>query len=209
MYDIDLQSSEFPVSCPVGYNLLSCGMSGPYSQWGRFEQYRYAKPQTSTACGCYDYYGLTCVAWCTTLPVQGYEIIKVTNTGTFSASCSSGKTALGCHLAPAQRSYWEQYRQYYPDPTGSGCNCYDYGSTECSVTCTSQIRDYEVVSVWSSGTFNVNCGNPTNRVLGCGINPSGSSGPEYYRTVRVISTTACQCVDGYGTTCYAVCGKIW
>ena len=206
MCDIDLQSSDFSVSCPLGYNLLSCGTANSVNR--DIERFRSAKAIDNKTCVCHDAYDMTCAAWCTTLPVQGYEIIKVSKVGTFTASCPTDKTALGCHLDPMS-TVWEPFRQYYPNTAGDGCNCYDTGNSECSVTCASQIRDYEVISVWSSGTFYANCGNPTNRVLGCGIDPSGSSNIENFRAASVQYPNACKCVDGFGARCYAICGKIW
>ena len=166
-------------------------------------------PISSSTCKCYDYFGMNCVAWCTSLPVSGFEIRSSSGSGLspFSISCSSGKQALGCHIQTTG-SQSEQWRRNYPVTSGTSCTCYDYYGANCFASC-GAITNYEVVSVKSSGTFSVSCSDPANRVLGCGLNPDGSPGTEWFRYARVISATTCQCYDYYGTRCYAACGKIW
>ena len=199
-------SNYFTSSCPVGYNLLSCGNDNSQTQTA--EVNRRAFPLDSKTCQCYDYFGMICVAWCTSLPVPGYEIA----TSKFDIivipiGCPSGKQALGCHL-----NTWgilaEKWRRYYPIASGPSCSCYDFFGGTCIASC-GAISNYEVVSVWSSGTFTVSCSDPTSRVLGCGINPDGSPGTDWFRFARVISGNSCLCHDYYGTACYATCGKIW
>ena len=196
----------FTSSCPTGYNLLSCGNDN--SQKSNAEGWRRVRPIDSKTCQCYDYFGMSCVAWCTTLPVQGFEIkTSYVVTNPTSISCSSGKLALGCQISP-RYSQQEVWRRYFPAISGSSCTCYDYFGGDCYATCGS-ITNYEVVSLYAAGTFYVSCSNPNNRVLGCGIDPYNSPGTETYRTVRVIGPTSCQCYDYFGATCYAICGQIW
>ena len=149
------------------------------------------------------------MAWCTTLPVPGFEVIKLSASGASTISCSAGKQALGCHIDPTSSSS-ELWRQYFPLAAGSGCSCFDTYSAECTVTCANNIKDYELVLTSGMGDVVASCSDPTNRVLGCGIDPSKLfPNAEVWRTVRVISGSSCECHDSFGTGCYAVCGKIW
>ena len=198
---------NFTSSCPTGYNLLSCGNDN--TQKLTVEVYRRIKPFDSKTCHCYDYYGMSCVAWCTTLPIQGFEIrTQYVIANSIILSCTVGKLALGCHISSGFNPGYEKWRQTYPVNSGSSCFCYDYFGADCSATCGS-VTNYEIVSRYSTNTFSVSCSNPNFRVLGCGINPYTSTGIETFRTVRVIGPTSCQCYDYFGTTCYAICGQIW
>ena len=198
----------FTVSCPTGFNLLSCGTSNYVQNY--VEKYRYSKPISNTECECYDYYGINCHAWCTTLPLPKFEIMKSTSSNVFTSKCSSGNNVMGCHIK-ATTSSSESGRRYFPLTDGSGCTCYDYFGAECIATCMPSINNHEVViSPWSSGNVVVACNNPNNRVLGCGVDPYGpSNGIERYRTQRPISGNSCECYDRAGTYCFAVCGSIW
>ena len=171
---------------------------------------RSAKPLNNYQCQCDDhtYSTYNCYAWCTNLPVSGFEVVKKSSNGTFSATCPSGKSAAGCYIDPATTAV-EAKRQFFPVSDGTGCSCFDSGSSECSATCVSSIQDYEIVSASGVGYVFANCTNPTNRVLGCGIDPSSSTAPLKSRACRPIAGNSCRCYDTYGTKCYAVCGKIW
>ena len=194
----------FTSTCPIGFNLLSCGNDN--SQRLKEEVNRRVYPLNSKTCQCYDYFGMNCVAWCTTLPVSGFEI-RTSSGSTISVGCSSGKQALGCHIeTTGSRS--ENWRRYYPVTSGASCSCYDYYGANCIASC-GAITNFEVVSVRSWGYFTVSCSDPTSRVLGCGINPDGSPGTDWFRFARVTSGNSCLCYDSYGTSCYAICGKIW
>lgn len=199
-------SNWFYSTCPTGFNLLSCGNSN--YQTTDAEVNRRVLPLDSKTCQCYDYFGMNCIAWCTTLPVPGYEVrssnLDIIN---IAIGCSSGRQVLGCHLKTLG-ILSEKWRKYYPVTSGGSCACYDFFGANCIASC-GTITNYEVVSVWSSGYFSVSCSDPTNRVLGCGINPGGTAGNDWFRFVTVNSGTSCICYDGYGAYCYAVCGKIW
>lgn len=198
---------SFTATCPTGYNLLSCGNDN--TQKSNVEGWRRCKPMDTKTCQCYDYFGMICVAWCTTLPIQGFEIKTSYAAGPAlnTLGCTAGKLSLGCHISTGYSSV-EKWRRYFPTNSGSSCSCYDYFGADCVATCGS-ITNYEVVSKYSTGTFSVSCNNANNRVLGCGIDPYTSSGSETFRTVRVIGPTSCQCYDYFGTSCYAICGQIW
>ncbi len=90
MFDFTVTTGTLPfvLTCPVGYQLLSCGTEN--SQRNINEDRRYFKPIDSRTCECYDYFGVNCVAWCTTLPLNGYEIKTVTKSGVFPSDCSTG-----------------------------------------------------------------------------------------------------------------------
>jgi hypothetical protein len=171
---------------------------------------RSSKPKNNKTCECNDsavstYY---CYAWCTSLPVDGFEVIKSVSTGTFSATCPAGKKVIGCNINPSTTAI-EPKRQFFPNADGSGCSCYDSSLSECVATCVSQIQDNEVVSVWGIGYVYAYCTDPTSRVLGCGIDPHLATGAEKSRGLRASTGNFCKCYDSFGTTCYAVCGKIW
>ena len=90
---------------------------------------------------------------------------------------------------------------------GSACLCYDYFGTTCIATCASNIKDYSVVSKHSSGEFKVAC--PLGKsVLGCGISPDVSVGPEYWRYHYGTNLQECTCYDFFNATCYATCGLL-
>ena len=212
-------TGAFNAACPTGFNLLSCGNEN--TQTTTIEKYRRIRPIDGKTCECYDRAGMTCVAWCTTLPVPQFEIVSVGHTRTFSAQCPAGKQALGCHVSTTARdvllillfgttiiSYNELWRRHFPGTAGSSCTCYDYYGANCVATCGSP-STYEIVSQWSSGTFSVSCTNSTHKVLGCGMDPLGGANPEKFRSVRVFGGNSCQCFDRFGATCYAICGKIW
>ncbi len=196
-------------TCPTGYQILSCGTDN--TQIVDWEAYRSWKAIDSKTCQCWDYFGMACVAWCTTLPVNGFEIKLTTSLDYFSASCSAGKQVLGCHIFPNQALDKEVYRQYYAASSGSLCNCYDYFGADCVSTCSTQVKNYEVVSVYGSGNIYVSCAQPLNRVLGCGLKPNQAMTPNYekFRISRVVTGNKCLCYDGFGATCYAICGQIW
>jgi hypothetical protein len=195
--------------CPTGYQLLSCGLDN--TQNANWEKYRSCKASDSNTCQCYDYYGMACVAWCTTLPLTGFEIQTITSLGYFTASCSAGKQILGCHIFPNQALNYEVYRGYYPTSSGSYCTCYDYYGAECISTCSTQVKNQEVVSAYGGGYIYVTCAQPLNRVLGCGMSPNQAMTPNYerFRTSRVVSGNTCRCYDGAAAYCYAICGQIW
>ena len=114
---------------------------------------------------------------------------------------------LGCHLRPTSltEDYW---KYWYPSPDGTKCICsHDYGA-ECIATCASNIVNYEIVSVYGTGTVTASCAIPNNQVLGCGNDRIGESGLCQFRSVYS-QTNSCQCIDNYGTRCYAICGDIW
>ena len=175
-----------------------------------YEIFRGFYPINSTTCGCYDYYGIGCNAWCMTYPVTGFEIVVASNTGTFSATCSTGKKVLGCHINPLATAPADMWRKYYPASTGTACTCTDKGRAECYATCASGIKDYEIISLHgSTNPTVVSCKIAGNVVLGCGHKPDATSTPELWPFVLVNSLTSCVCYFYYGSTCYAICGKLF
>ena len=61
--------------------------------------------------------------------------------------------------------------------------------------------------MYGSGNFDISCPAGT-VVLGCGINPDTTKGPEEWRYVEVGTQTSCHCYDYFGATCYAICGNL-
>lgn len=90
---MQLMSSEVPgvnfVTCPSGFSLLSCGIEN--FQYSHAEAWRRSIPKDNTTCECYDYYGATCKAWCSTA-VRGFQLI--------STDYLSGSTEVLC---PSQK----------------------------------------------------------------------------------------------------------
>ena len=199
------KTTVFTASCSSGQTLLSCGLDN--SQKDKAEWYRSSIPINSTTCECYDFFGVTCVAWCTNVPINNIEIIKTSGSGNFTASCPTGKKVLGCHIDPTATQV-EDWREFYPSADGTACNCYDYFGADCVASCASDINNYEVVSVWGTSLVTVGCSKPNNQVLGCGSNPDGANGLEKWRTTRAQSGS-CVCFDFFGTRCYAICGQVW
>lgn len=202
-YSVGWGTQWFTVSCPIGYNLLSCGNDDNTSG----EDYRRSRPVSSKDCQCYDYYGMYCVAWCTTMPVPSFEIARGNAGGLFSVNCPTGKQAMGCHISTTSSRH-ESWRRHFPDKSGKFCTCYDYYGTDCLVTCNT-LTNYEVISAYGVGNTDVSCTDPINRVLGCGIDPDGSPWGDRSRTVRVINGNTCRCNDRSGTKCFAICGRFW
>ena len=197
-------NGTFNASCPAGYNLLSCGFFDIIK--GSPEPFRSAIPIDNKTCQCFDNSSVSCSAWCTTAPILGFEIKTASGSGTFSAACSPGKRVLGCHIRPTAASA-DWYRQFYPVPSGESCTCNDTYGAECVATC-GTVSDYEVRSTWGVWGVLISCSNPGTRVLGCGRNPSGASNYELFSVSRVINDTTCNCVQYYGTNCYAACGNL-
>jgi hypothetical protein len=194
----------FQSSCPSGMSLLSCGLDN--TQKNDEEVYRSAKPISSTTCECYDYWGASCVALCTNVPINNFEIKNIGGSGTFTATCPVGKKVLGCHIDPGNKN--EDWRRWIPSADGTKCTCYDYFGANCVASCASNINNYEVVSIKGSGFISVGCTKPNNAILGCGSNPDGAPQKERWRTTFGQSGS-CVCYDAFGTVCYAVCGTIW
>ena len=175
------------------------------------ERSRSIIPMSSTTCQCYDYYGAICVLWCYAGPVNNFQIVKSPTTGfltgTVIATCPTGSYVTGCHPNPDPGvSTVDGYRRYYPS-SNQACTCHDTQGIQCIATCATNVRNYEIRTVTSSGVFQVVC-SPSNAVLGCGMSSTGT-GVEVYRTAFVYNTTACQCYDYFGTTCYAICGQLY
>jgi hypothetical protein len=136
-------------------------------------------------------------------------MVSVIASGTNSVSCAAGKQTLGCHIDPLSTNA-EPWRKYVPLATGNGCTCFDTYSAKCTATCAANIKDYELVVTSGKGYVVAICSDSTNRVLGCGIDPSMSAPDmEGWRTAKVLSGSSCQCYDSFETKCYAVCGNIW
>ena len=196
------------MSCNWGYSLLSCGFGN--SQKDTSEKFRSIIPISSTTCQCYDNYGAKCVIQCYAEPVNNFQIVKTPTTGfltgTVIATCPIGSYVTGCYPNLDQASSSDNYRRYYPSSNQS-CTCHETGGIQCIATCATNVRNYEIKTVTSDGTFQVVCSAP-NAVLGCGLYPTGS-GYEKFKTACVFNTTACQCYDYYGTPCYAICGQLY
>jgi len=87
-------NNGFTSTCPTGYNLLSCGNDNKTST----EAWRRSKPLNSTTCQCFDFFGMYCVAWCTTMRVPSFQILQANAKGSISVSCTAGRQAMGCHI---------------------------------------------------------------------------------------------------------------
>jgi hypothetical protein len=194
-------------SCPAGQYLLSCGLNN--SQFNTPDLKRSAIPISKTTCNCFDYFGVSCVAWCTNVLINNFEIVTVRGSGVITASCPVGKQVLGCHIDPTG-SQVDIWRYWFPSADGTRCTCKDTYGADCVASCASNINNYEVVSVWGSGgvPFSVNCTKPNNQVLGCGSNPKVTSNNEEWR-ITYAQPGSCLCYDYFGTQCYAICGQIW
>ena len=205
---------HFQSSCPATMNLLSCSLGN--TQREALELFRSIKPLNTTTCECYDNTYASCIAWCTELPVNNFEIVTTYGTGSFDATCPNGTNVLGCHIDPVMPYFgFDCCRNFYPSDDGSGCSCSDIDGANCIATCASDINDYEVVSAYGTNNINVKCTKPGNVVLGCGGSPVNQWFKDYYdyqfelwRMVKVQNKTSCTCYDWFGITCYAICGKI-
>ena len=189
--------------------MLSCGIDNvPTSQ---SEAYRSYFPLDSTTCQCYDNFGARCVAWCYSGSVNNFQIVKNPGTGFLTgnvdATCQPGSYVIGCHPNPNQMVTADGYRKYYPSSSQT-CTCVDTSGIQCIATCASNVRNYEIKAVTNTGVFQVVC-SPSNAVLGCGMRTTTGAGVERWRTAFVFNSTACQCYDYFGTTCYAMCGQIY
>ena len=195
----------FTASCPAGEKLLSCGLDN--SQKTSEEAFRSTRPISTATCECYDYFGAICIAWCTNVPINGFEIRITAGSGNFWSTCSAGKKVIGCHIDPTASSA-ENWRHWYPIADGTGCACYDYYGADCIATCAANVNSYEIIAGTGTGYVDAHCSKPHTQVLGCGMNSDGAPQKEKWRTVRAYSKY-CSCFDFYGTTCYAICGIIW
>ena len=95
---------------------------------------------------------------------------------------------------------------YYPS-SNTTCTCSDPYGMQCIATCASNIRNHEIITIESDGTFQVVCP-PSSVALGCGMRPY-ANGSDNFRSAFVVSERACQCSDDYGTACYAICGQFY
>ena len=208
---VSIQFSFYKIlSCDPGYSLLSCGIDN--SQLDSMECYRTLNPINSTSCQCYDWFGAKCVASCYSGSVDDFQIVGNpaigSLTGDVIATCPTGTFVIGCHPNPNQQVWpgHDEYRRYYPS-SNTGCTCEDKDGIQCIATCASNVRNHEIVTTTGSGTFQAVC-SPSNFALGCGMNTTGEA-PDKFRTAFVVSSTACQCLDQFGTTCYAICGQLY
>ena len=192
------------VDCGDGYSVLSCGFDNIHG--AAPEDYRYAIPTNPKTCACYDTYGCTCIAWCKSGTVPGFEIVLSGREQVPRANCPAGTNVIGCHLIPSFVTP-ERWRHFYPDSNGS-CTCYDNFGGVCVATCASNIKEYEIRHQFGYDVVTVNCLNQNTYVLGCGVLPRVSSaGHETWRFVHVGDSRSCQCYDSFGVTCYAICGR--
>ena len=129
--------------------------------------------------------------------------------GVSEAICPPGTCVVGCHVEPKNWGtiVFDIHRQYYPS-SNTTCTCSDVYGTQCVATCASHITNYEIISITGAGVVHAVC-SPANFVLGCGVQPNSANQWDQFRTTFVVNTTACQCSDVYGTTCYAICGQLW
>ena len=175
--------------------------------------YRSIIPMNSSTSRCNDQFRAVCVLQCYSGIIENFQIVKNPDSAFFNGvvnlSCPSGTYVIGCHPHPNSDfsiSYTDKYRKYYP-ASSTTCTCSDLHGIQCIATCASNVRNHEIKSATSNGTFLVSCSIP-NQVLGCGMNPTGN-GFEFWRSAFVFNSTACQCYDFFGTTCYAICGQIY
>ena len=174
-------SSYTSLACNAGFSLLSCGIGNNKSS--QPEAFRSNFPLNSTTCQCYDYYGAKCVAWCYSGLVNNFQIVKNPGTGfltgNVNTTCPPGSYVIGCHPNPYQMYLSDGYRKYYPSSSQT-CTCVDAYGIQCVATCASNVRNYEIRAVTSTGAFQVVC-SPSNAVLRCGMRTTGN-GVDHWRT---------------------------
>ena len=191
-------------SCNSGFSLLSCG-SDNY-RYDREQDGRSIVPVDSSSCQCYDAFEAICVLWCYSGLINNFQIVKTPETGSLAgdiyAICPTGTQVLGCHPNP----YYSGSNGYYPS-TNTTCTCSDPYGMQCIATCASNIRNHEIITAESDGTFQVVCP-PSTVALGCGMKPY-ANGRNNFRSAFVVNKRACQCSDNYGTACYAICGQFY
>ena len=196
------------LSCDPGYSLLSCGIDN--SQINTAEYFRSPMPINSTACQCYDFFGALCIVSCYSGSVDDFQIVNNPGIGFLTrdvfATCPTGTYVIGCHPNPDQKVGNDEFRRYSPS-SNTECTCEDLDGIQCIATCASNVRNHEIVMTTGSGTFQAVC-SPSNFALGCGMYTSGD-GFDPFRTAFVVDSTAYQCADEYGTTCYAICGQLY
>ena len=200
-------TGTFTVSCPFGTSLLSCG-SQTWTNVGR-EIFRQVHPMNSTTCLCHDDQGVTCIAWCTSLPVESFLIAVVTSKGTFQVHCPPGKLVLGCHISPDFNTGMSQlYRSTYPSSDGQFCTCSDDYGADCVATCASNVVNYEVTSNSQSVSGNPisSCQKSGNVALGVGyrIQPQVGDDDTPYGSIQ--DNTSCYCHYSKTIDCYCICG---
>ena len=201
-------TGTFTVSCEFGTSLLSCG-SQTWKNVGR-EFFRQVRPMNSTTCLCHDDKGVTCIAWCTSLPVENFLIAVVTSKGAFQVNCPPVMLVLGCHISPDFNTKSSQlYRSTYPSFDGQSCMCYDRYGADCIATCASNVSGYEVMQKSSTGNPVSSCEKTGNVALGVGYQshsmPGGYDDCPYG---RILDQTTCMCHYSLAIDCYCICGTL-
>ena len=140
-----LGSGVFRISCPFNNTLYSCGVGN--AQMSYADAYRYAAPINSTTCQCRETTGAACMAYCGYVNPAGYEIRNSTFVGNGTASCSTGKKVMSCHVAPSGQGV-DLFRSAYPAADGQSCQCTDKFGANCLAICVNARPNYEVEIFW-------------------------------------------------------------
>ena len=196
--------------CRSGFQLLSCGFLPIASAHSRRS---FSIPTSSTTCSSYadEARKQNFVVQCSNL-VRGFQIVSSpgVQTGLITTICPLGTYVVGCHMViyqdSAQRADFGA--KYYPTNDGRSCICSNQDGARCVSSCASNANNYEVATATGSGTFQVSC-SPLNSVFGCGIYPDGNTPADILQSTAVVNSTACQCYDYNGATCYAICGQLF
>ena len=197
----------FTVSCPSETSLLSCG-SQTMPNVDR-EVFRQVRPINSSTCLCHDDHGVTCIAWCTSLPVENFIIALITSKGIFQVYCPPGMFVLGCHISPDFNTRMTQlYRSTYPSSNGQSCTCYDYYGTDCIATCASNVFGYEVIKNSSTGNPISSCQKSGNVALGSGYRTLIQVGYDDVPYGQIQDKTTCSCHYSKTIDCYCICGTL-
>lgn len=193
------------LTCPIGYSAYYCSLY--YSQATSSDLLRWSSPLNSQTCTCKSTVGAGCFAWCSTYPAPTMVIKSGTNT--IYSACPTGSHVIGCHLRHTSPTI-ERWMMYLPTDNFT-CECYDRFGGDCFATCASNVKDYEVVTLFGYNYITVNCSNPTNKVLGCGYHVTYHNQGTYesFGFSRVNSERSCQCYAYFGADCTAFCGKLY
>ena len=202
-------ASPSQLRCNQGYTLLSCGLQQLQSASPDYNQF--AIPVNPNTCACYNYNGVKCLAWCSSV-VRNFQIVESVGvqTGVIRAKCPPDKSVIGCHVLPYQVSSfdYDAHQEHYPPDEGCGCICSNRIGAKCYATCASNVRNYVVMNETSSGTFHVECPAPS-AVFGSGVSFGPNGNADGKSEAFVFNSTTCQCYDKYGMTCYAMCGQLY
>ena len=193
------------VSCPLNWNLLSCGNDN--SQTSKYDPMRYTLAISSSTCECNDAYGMKCSAWCTDAPLldldQVMTILGDTRFG--NAYCQIPGQVVGCgHKSLAVDGVKPSSSSFYPN--SRSCMCSDNPGSLCLAFCASNAYSLENQIQEGKGKLVTSCSQPDNSVFGCGVRVLDFTVDLKWNYAHVVSATACQCFAEAYYQCLAICG---